>query len=153
MPKKYYRGKKVKYSVESTAQTIEVDASGKASTVVVPSDSIQGMRKVKHLTVSIADLAGSTASTPLYWALVYVPAGTEANAISIDSGDSMYEPNQFVLNCGVTDFSAGPTRFHSPLARNLNSGDAIYLIIQQAPDTVSTTIKYAAVVKYAITLH
>ena len=30
---------------------------------------------------------------------------------------------------GVIDFSAGPTRIYSRLARNLNSGDNIYLVL------------------------
>ena len=36
----------------------------------------------------------------------------------------MYEPNQFVMNCGVVDPSAGPIRFTSPVSRNLNDGDS-----------------------------
>ena len=45
----------------------------------------------------------------------------------------MYEPNQFVMNCGVVDPSAGPIRFTSPVSRNLNDGDSIYLPHPQHP--------------------
>ena len=38
---------------------------------------------------------------------------------------SMYEPNQFVMNCGVIDPTAGPIRIYSPISRNLNDGDKI----------------------------
>ena len=39
----------------------------------------------------------------------------------------MYEPNQFVMNCGVIDPTAGPIRIYSPISRNLNDGDKISL--------------------------
>ena len=61
----------------------------------------------------------------------------------------MYEPNQFVMNCGVVDPSAGPIRFSSPVARNLNDGDSIYLLIR---NVLANSISYQAVVRYAITL-
>ena len=61
----------------------------------------------------------------------------------------MYEPNQFVMNCGVFDFSGGPLRITSPVSRNLNSGDSIALIMSN-PGSAATTISY--VVKYAVTL-
>ena len=62
----------------------------------------------------------------------------------------MYEPNQFVMNCGVVDPSAGPIRFSSPVARNLNDGDSIYLLVRNTNNT--TAVTYNAVVRYAITL-
>ena len=61
----------------------------------------------------------------------------------------MYEPNQFVMNCGVVDPSAGPIRFTSPVSRNLNDGDSIYLLIR---NPLANSISYQAVVRYAITL-
>ena len=61
----------------------------------------------------------------------------------------MYEPNQFVMNCGVVDPSAGPIRFTSPVSRNLNDGDAIYLLIR---NPLANSIQYQAVVRYAVTL-
>ena len=61
----------------------------------------------------------------------------------------MYEPNQFVMNCGVVDPEAGPIRFTSPVSRNLNDGDAIYLLVKNT--NVDGPITYNAVVRYAIT--
>ena len=52
----------------------------------------------------------------MYWALVYVPQGTSAgniNVITSATNPGMYEPNQFVMNCGVVDADAGPIRFFS----------------------------------------
>ena len=82
---------------------------------VVPATTIEGMRKVKHLTVN-ATVQGESDS--FYWALVYVPQGTVPGAINFvttTSSPGMYEPNQFVMNCGVVDGTAGPIRFSSPI--------------------------------------
>ena len=57
------------------------------------------------------------------------PQGTTAGALNIATAgatpSSMYEPNQFVMNCGVIDPTAGPIRIYSPISRNLNDGDKI----------------------------
>ena len=154
MPKNYrrrfYRANRDKYSVEQTAGTVATNTSGQGGVVVVSPNTIQGMRKVKHLTVNMAHAGGEgqTNSDILYWALVYVPQGTSANTITIDAG-GMYEPNQFVMGCGVFDFNAGPLRIHCPISRNLNSGDNISLVVQAADFGAHA---YNYVVKYAITL-
>ena len=52
----------------------------------------------------------------LFWALVYVPQGTTAGGTqrrnSRRNSSSMYEPNQFVMNCGVID----PTSYQDLLS-------------------------------------
>ena len=56
----------------------------------------------------------------------------------------MYEPNQFVMNCGVIDNDAGPIRMSSPLGRNLNDGDSIYLIVRPIAEmSIYCTVRYA----------
>ena len=117
---------------------------------IVPGTDVEGMRKIKHLTVSVAS---ETNNGAFYWALVYVPQGTTPGnlAVNIITGTTgMYEPNQFVMNCGVVDPEAGPIRFTSPVSRNLNDGDAIYLLVKNT--NVDGPITYNAVVRYAITL-
>jgi len=153
MPKRYsyrrYYGSRDKYSVEQTAGNLLLgnsDYDG-AITVVPPAD-VQGMRKVKHITISLSNTTQS-GSTDCYWALVYVPAGTSPSALNIStSGGNMYEPNQYVMSCGLFEFSGGPLRISSPLARNLNSGDQVALLIHST--SVGAHIGY--VCRYAITL-
>ena len=73
------------------------------------------------------------AAGPMWWAVVYVPQGTSVGAINVTTSSAatgMYEPNQFVMNCGIADPTAGPIRFGSPIARNLNDGDAIALVVR-----------------------
>ena len=145
--KYYYPSSRDKYSVEQQSGVFELGAAGSQAVVqIVPDTAIQGMRKVKHLTVSIAGDASGGAG---WWALVYVPQGTSPNTLNLTGTTGMYEPNQFVMNCGTYDAAAGPVRFHSPVSRNLNSGDRIYLILANA-DTVARNYIYC--VRYAITL-
>ena len=106
-------------------------------------------------TVNLTQIATSNAESNLFWALVYVPQGTTAGALNIATAGatpgSMYEPNQFVMNCGVVDPSAGPIRMSSPISRNLNDGDKITLLIRPTLDGAATTV--SLVVRYAITLN
>ena len=123
-------GKKLKYSVQQKCITVTTpDESNTGKVEVVPGTDVEGMRKVKHLTVSMVD---TTDTLSFYWALVYVPQGTTPGDINISGAlsASMYEPNQFVMNCGIMSSGAGPIRISSPLARNLNDGDAIYLLVR-----------------------
>ena len=147
--KKYYGRARDKYSVEQSAGLVATENDGTGAVTVVPAASIQGMRKVKHLTVSMANPAASVGggASILYYALVYVPAGTTPGALSASDGP-MYEPNQYVMCCGVFDFDAGPLRIHCPTARNLNSGDSVSLLILNPTGSYG----YRYVVRYAITL-
>ena len=145
-----------KYSIEqksfqaSANTTTPVNGIYQDTFTIVDAVSIQGMRKVKHIMTNLT-LTGSTGSdsiNPLYWAIVYVPQGTNVGALNLNN--SLYEPNQYVMNCGVIDPSAGPIRFSSPVSRNLNSGDTIMLVVGKTSASAAT---YSGVFKYAITLN
>jgi hypothetical protein len=157
MPRKYYYrrpsyGSRDKYSVEQNTFRMTLGPElAQNSIIVVPSTTIEGMRKVKHLTISLSN-SGSTANT-VYWAIVYVPYGYTANNLRLpdpNAGGALYEPNQFVMNAGVCDLDAGPTRISTPIARNLNSGDSIYLIL--GSPGLGATMNLNGLVRYAITL-
>ena len=144
-----------KYSIEHTAVTINLQGDSgdgvlRGSQTVVPAILQQGMRKVKHLTVSFA-LFPNVSDHPLYWAVVYVPYQTNPNGLSLTSGGAFYEPSNFVMGCGIIDPQAGPNRIHIPLARNLNQGDRIELLVG-TPNTSSQTVSVQAIVQYAVTL-
>ena len=152
-PYKRYRGirrPRAKYSVEQQAGTLSVPAASQAYAQVVPDTAIQGMRKVKHLTVSVAakETVVPSSQSLAYWALVYVPQGTSVNSLSVTGTTGLYEPNQYVMNCGVVDFSAGPVRFTSRVARNLNSGDKVVLIMANPNTTDAASYFYC--VRYAV---
>ena len=168
MVRRYYRrtprsNNRDKYSVENTVCTTPVStewtdvpatdltlASKQFPIAIVAPSDTQGMRKVKHLTLSFS----SPTDVPIYYALVYVPGGYEPSYINypaLGNAISLYEPNQFVMASGVLDFTGGPLRIRTPLARNLNSGDSIYLILA-AQATGSTIYSIYINCQYAITL-
>ena len=162
MVRRYYRrtprsNNRDKYSVENTVvltpsssnwttvpATADTLASRQFFIPIVPSTNVQGMRKVKHLTISFS----SASDTRLCYVLVYVPEGYDPNPIRIPQlgyATSLYEPNQYVMSSGTLDFSGGPLRIRTPLSRNLNSGDSIHLILAQWDEgtvAVSANVKY-----------
>ena len=56
----------------------------------------------------------------------------------------MYEPNQFVMNPGVIDPTAGPIRIYSPISRNLNDGDKISLLIRPTDGRLQLSLSVCA---------
>ena len=140
-------GKRDKYSVQQKAFNTTLGAGATVGAVIVPPTNVEGMRKVKHITVNVtgAGQSGGEGSV-LWWAIVYLPQGTTLGTINID-GTAMYEPNQFVMNCGIADSTAGPIRFSSPISRNLNDGDSIVLAVRSQVAQVLN-----GVIRYAITL-
>lgn len=157
MPRRYYYrrsyGGKDKYSVEQNTFNFQLtQASPQNSITCVPATTVEGMRKVKHLTISVSNTnTGGTGS--LYWAIVYVPYGYNANNLNlptVNAGGSLYEPNQFVMNAGCLDFDAGPHRISTPVSRNLNSGDSIQLVV--GSPGLASTLNVHGLIRYAITL-
>ena len=116
---------------------------------VVPYTGTQGLRKVKHLTVTCTLASGLPSNVaspvlpnlPIIWALVYYPQPSSSNLaqsfapIPYKGGQtqalfaSLYEPNQHVISCGIAQMGS-PLRISTPLARNLNSNDQIYLTMR-----------------------
>lgn len=148
--------KSVKYSNESFATRFNLgylDAPGPAlhkteTLVVVPSVSAPlGTRKVKNFTVSFicdhsrifrpnADELERPAQ--ILWALVFVPEGTNASEINptttLMQPRSLYEPNQNVIMAGLIT-SQNMCRFKTRLARNLNAGDSIQMVLYNQLET------------------
>ena len=150
-------GKRDKYSIQQKASVASIAANHTSVVDIVPATTTEGMRKVKHLTCNLTQVVagGSSAESNLFWALVYVPQGTTAGSLNIATAgatpSSMYEPNQFVMNCGVIDPTAGPIRIYSPISRNLNDGDKISLLIR--PTLLMEWLQLSLSVRYAITLN
>jgi len=133
----------------STASAV-VNGLHQAAVGVVPPTTVQGMRKVKHIRISLSPEGTGpegAAQSDVTWALVYVPEGYNPNNLDGLNEHSLYEPNQFVMAAGHCDPNAGPVRISSPISRNLNSGDYIVLVIGTM---VQQQIR--GVVEYAITL-
>ena len=91
--------------------------------------------KVKNFRLNVVFESSVTA----LWALVYVPDGVPPGTLNvagtgIDSMPSaLYEPQQFIIASGVytsqgSSGAAAPLRVWTPLARNLNPGDGVFLV-------------------------
>lgn len=140
--------KTTKYSNETyCSQFLLKDDSGNQGSramfalAVVPNNTngVLGTRKVKNFTLRmVADPTqythdGTTANfrSRVAFALVYVPEGTTASVMQFGAGSSavsMYEPNQNVIMSGIID-STQAYSFKTRLARNLNAGDQIALVL------------------------
>ena len=106
--------------------------------VLTKSTDILGTRKAKNFTLSLL----TNSNVPLVFALVFVPEGTIPSSIAVGNeieGDSpkyllsasTYNPNQNVILTGIVGGQSSTVeRFKTRLARNLNSGDRIILVIQ-----------------------
>ena len=143
--RRYYRsgvGGRDKYCVRQEAGQIVTSSAGGGYAVIVDPADVEGMRKVKHINISLA----SSTTANMYWAIVYVPSGSTVQALSPSTG-TFYPTPQYVMSCGVWDHDSGPNRIYSRLSRNLNPGDAIYLVVQA---NANSAFNYCAT--YAITL-
>ena len=166
MPRRRYfkrTHQKDKYSIEHTVfntpasgdwdevpATSTAAASQQIDFPILPPTETQGMRKVKHFTASFFC---SDDTSPVAYAIVYVPEGYQVNPVRLPAGGNaveLYEPNQFVISSGILDFSGGPLRIRSPLSRNLNSGDSIHLVLATYQGVDATTV--LSEITYAITL-
>lgn len=137
----------VRYSNETYNVTFQYQWAAvptSQAVTMIPASDVQGLRKVKNFTISISQSPTTNSqgvvqfASSFIYALVYVPAGTTANAITIGSGNaaaSLYEPNQNVICSGVCDSASGQLRISSRLARNLNSGDSIALVFRPTHTT------------------
>lgn len=165
MPRRFYRRRhfaKDKYSIEQTIinaptsgqwtllpATATLAATRQINFSILPPTDLQGMRKVKHFTISFTSTSDAD---PFYYALVFVPAGYEPQRINLPAEGTAidaYDANQFVISQGVLDFSGGPLRIRSPLSRNLNSGDSVFLLLATY-DGVDANLLSS--VRYAMTL-
>ena len=118
---------------------------------IVPASSVQGTRTVGNFTITVP-VPGNQSLSEIFWALVYIPQGTTANSLFATTSSvegSLYEPNQFVIASGVSDNSAGPIRIHTRMKRNLQSGDAVSLIIG-CTQLIQSEFPIRALVSYSI---
>ena len=164
MPRRYRRRsyrisrplKAVKYSAETyaAASNAQFAANSLYKSTAIPQTDVLGTRKCKNFTLTIC--TKSTQVIPMYFALVFVPQGTEASQLHV--GDqiaegvltpaSYYEPNQNVIIQGFVD-NAQVYRFKTRLARNLNSGDTIQLIWRPFAD-FETNCLFSYTLNYAL---
>lgn len=164
MPRRYRRSsrysrrvKPVKYSNETycindPSFAMPVEESYQAETVVVGSIEAAGVRKCKNFTIT-TNYSNTEPPLPLYMALVYVPEGTTPNALNLGNpgaAASFYEPNQNVILTGILNPDNRAQTFRTRLARNLNAGDSIFLLLRSPVNQAFEGAALAITVNYAI---
>ena len=93
--------------------------------------------KVKYFRLNIV----FESSVTVLWALVYVPDGLPIGRLNVAGSladsvpGALYEPQQFIITSGVytsqgSSGASAPLRVWTPLARNLNPGDGVFLVWQ-----------------------
>jgi hypothetical protein len=92
-----------------------------------------GDMKVKNFTLKMAT---TDLQCPLAFALVYLPFTVAAEGQNLYVGDhtiaaQLYSPAQNVILSGILPAAAGtPQSFHTRLARNMEPGDYILLLVK-----------------------
>lgn len=160
------RIKSVKYSNETVNMTGTWELHDNATqlnVVCVAKADIQGTRKCKNFEITMCGsewynndtTAAVDKAVPICWALVYVPEGTTPGKIrwgGLDASASLYEPNQNVIMSGLWPANLTSNyKVKTRLARNLNSGDSIYLVLDTVADEPDSTKKDISInLNYAI---
>lgn len=182
MPRRYRRRhrytvarplKTTKYSSETYCSQLNIQnnagAQGSHGQFVLPVlpnaiGGVLGTRKCKNFTLRLCaeqtlydDQQNQTFDRArVAFALVFVPEGTNPSHIQFGAGNqaaSLYEPNQNVILTGIID-SNQTYSFKTRLARNLNAGDTIALVlgdltaIETAGDSTNTPVTMSC--NYAI---
>lgn len=150
MVRRYYRRrpryhsrrlKTVKWSVENYISRFDIDGNQLFTQPIITPINTLGVRKIKNFTFS------ASVTEVVAFALVFVPEGTNSSplALGVNQIVSAYEPNQNVIMKGIL-IPSQPQNFFSRLARNLNSGDTIVLLLDNATNNdtnVFVSLSYA----------
>ena len=159
MPRRYRRRyypiarslKTNKYSNETLSAAIDHDMHDENTSKILlsPASTTFGTRKAKNFTLSIV----TNSTVPFIFALIFVPEGTTPQSLTQgiqpdSSGNivaaSLFEPSQNIILSGICGGpSANAERFKTRLARNLNSGDRILLLLRNlapVPDSGTTHV-------------
>jgi len=119
---------------------------------IVNATTQEGVRKAKNISISLATPQSALSNAAFYWALIYLPEGQTANELS--STGQLYQPSQYVIGSGIVSNEQGKLRITSRLARNLNQGDSIYLLIGTnstfLQNSTDASYRFNYLVRYAI---
>lgn len=170
--------KRVKYSNETFANAVTVTAlPGSSETVamnywipVITPSQVAGMRKAKNFTINISCIPPviNNVKLPIIISamLVYVPEGTSPNAPDFNflpeptsfptpaTLQAMYKPDQNVIMSKIGNITeSGNLTMRNRLARNLNSGDSVGVLLTVFKSINTTSQQFAAIVSanYAVT--
>jgi len=122
-------------TLDSTQQEVDI----------YPSANFPGTITGLRWTLMVQRTAGAAAFGQYAWAIIVVPAGTNASQLSLTSGSSMYDPEQMVLAFGrglSGDALEEPVMFEGSTKsmRKLKAGDKLVFIAKG----VATNVHFVA---------
>ncbi|UNI72382.1 MAG: putative capsid protein [Chaetfec virus UA24_3359] len=133
----YYIAKREKYQFVPFSIRGNISTTAGVTQIICPPSTVAGMRKVKNIGFDIS----TSSNAPLIFAVFYIPEGGQvqqiepqiniANSNTIDDPQpfvELFAANQWVIGCG-TVIAGSVTRFRSRMARNLNNGDFLGLLV------------------------
>lgn len=144
--------KKRKYNIENRPLVIQVpnvmeNGFYQNQIEIVPATLTEGVRQVARMTITLTN--NDNASSPIYWALVYIPEGSVTSAL-FPNNTTLFNPSNYVLSSGISDSNAGPIRISSRLRKNLNANDRIFLLTATTKQSTTDIVNYTGLVRYAI---
>lgn len=170
--------KRVKYSNETFSNAITITSPASTGDLVnnywipvITPTTIAGMRKAKNFTINISIIPNITEGgivIPIIVSamLVYVPEGTSPSTPSINvleepqsypgTGQplqAVYKPDQNVIMSKIANItSSGNLTMRNRLARNINSGDSVGVVLSVFKNP-TTAQQMSAIVSanYAVT--
>lgn len=170
--------KRVKYSNETFANAVTVTALAADSDIgaknywipVITPATVAGMRKAKNFTITISCIPPvlNSVKLPIIISamLVYVPEGTAPNAPEFNflpepssfptpaTLNAIYKPDQNVIMSKIGNITeTGNITMRNRLARNLNSGDQVGVLLTVFKSINAQAQQFPAIVNanYAVT--
>lgn len=148
------RLKTVKYSNETMCAS--KDVNGYTKMTLIAATTIQGMRKCKNfeLKINVDPNAAEPSNNAIIYALVYVPENTQAGQLFLGDTDAsnLYQPSQNIIMSGYAKPGNSIVNINrTRLARNLNQGDSIQLVLLPVQSMVDGIYAVSVTLNYAIT--
>lgn len=135
-----YISKGMKYQFVPFCIEALLGSGERVEQVLVPQSTVQGIRKVKNFNFNVT----TNIQFPVLWAIIYLPeggdiqqikpntnAGKEGNPDARKTFVELFAANQWVIGCG-TCISGAVQTFKTRMARNLNGGDSVWMILWSA---------------------
>lgn len=132
--------------------------------VICPASTVAGMRKVKNIGFDVI----TNSPEPLLFTVFYLPEGTNVTSVEaqinqvtynnegVQTGGTnfseLFAANQWIIGCGSM-IAGAVTHFRSRMARNLNNGDVIILLVhtgtnQELNQSVRVSVTGSYAIKY-----
>lgn len=155
----YYVPRKEKYQFVPFSINGQMTTSRGLTQIICPPSTVSGNRKIKNIGFDIT----TNSPIPLLYAVFYVPEGGQQTQITPQINEmtsqnlgnpqafvELFAANQWVIGCGSVT-SGAIARFRSRMARNLNNGDFVALLVFTADQSIPSDANPAYSIEMNVT--